>query len=152
MTQPDLTMNPYDEVRAQLGRQKWAVDSRDADALSGIYTRDCTLILKEAGERELARQSGRDKIIGFIKQGWAANTDWKPGSMIHHIGTELIEPAEGGMIRCRSYALYVHLVESGATEIHGYGKYHDLWSLEDGAWRLHLREVHLHGMKLPTRD
>lgn len=150
MTQPDLTMNPYDEVRAQLGRQKWAVDSHDTEALADIYTRDCTLILKAPDGRELGRQSGRETIIRFIKEGWAANTDWTPGSMIHHIGTDLIEPGEGGMIRCRSYALYIHLVEAGGTEIHGYGKYYDLWALEDGHWRLHQREVHLHGMKLPA--
>lgn len=145
-------MSPFDEVRAQLARQKWAIDSHDGTALAKLYCADCTLVIKDAGEREYGRQNGRETILGFIERGWAANSGWRPGSMIHHIGTELVEPADDGKIRCHSYALYVHLVASGATEIHGYGKYHDLWAREDGAWKLYHREVHLFGMTLPDRD
>ncbi len=145
----ELVMSPFEEVRAQLGRQKWAVDSHDADTLRGVYTRHCTLILKHEGKAEIQRVGGGDAIIAHIQRGWAARTDWTPGSMIHHIGTVLIEPAPDGRIRCRSYATYVHVVLSGATEIHGYGKYHDLWAKEDGQWRLAEREVHLFGLTLP---
>jgi hypothetical protein len=144
-----LLMSPFDHVRAQLGRQKWAVDSHNEGALYNIYTRDCTLTLKQDGVDELARVRGRTEIIAMMVKGWKANVDWRPGSMIHHIGTLMIEAAPEGMIRCWSYATYVHLSQTGATEIHGYGKYHDLWAEEDHIWRLHEREVHVFGLKLP---
>ncbi len=147
-----LVMSPFDHVRAQLARQKWAVDTRNEGALYNIYTADCTLILKNDGADEVARVQGRNEIIAHMTGGWQASAaTWRPGSMVHHIGTQLIEPAENGMIRCWSYATYVHVVGSGATEIHGYGKYHDLWALEEGTWRLHEREVHIFGLKIPRR-
>ena len=108
------------------------------------------LILKNQGTDELYRVGGRDAIIAHIASGWAANTTWMPGSMVHHIGTVLIEPAANQMIRCRSYATYVHILSTGQTEIQGYGKYHDYWRVEDGQWRLHEREVHLFGITLPN--
>jgi hypothetical protein len=40
------------------------------------------------------------------------------------------------------------LEENGETRIHGYGKYHDQWRVEDNIWRLGAREVHLFGLKL----
>lgn len=147
-----LVMSPFDHVRAQLARQKWAVDSRNDGALYNLYTSDCTLIVNNEGADEVARVRGRHEIIDYMTSGWKASADtWRPGSMIHHIGTQLLEPAEDGMIRCWSYATYVHLLESGATEIHGYGKYHDLWALEDGLWRLYEREVHVFGLRIPAR-
>jgi hypothetical protein len=147
-----LLMSPFDHVRAQLARQKWAVDTHSEGALYNIYTRDCTLILKQDGKDEVARVRGREAIIAIMAKGWKANLDWRPGSMIHHIGTLLIEPAPEGLIRCWSYATYVHLTAAGATEIHGYGKYHDLWAEEDAMWRLQEREVHIFGLKLGGAD
>lgn len=146
----DIVVGPLDQVRAQLGRQKWAVDSRDLAALDGIYTRDCVLLLKKEGQVEIARVQGKDEIIAFMKRGWDSNPDFKVGDMVHHIGTELIEPTGDGRIRCRTYALYVH-VEQGQTVMHGYGKYHDYWALEGGEWRLAEREVHLFVIELPQR-
>ncbi len=147
-----LVMSPFDHVRAQLARQKWAVDTRDAGALYDLYTADCTLVIKNEGADEVARVRGRQPIIDYMTSGWQASAEtWRPGSMIHQIGTQLIESAENGMIRCWSYATYVHLVASGATEIRGYGKYHDLFTLEDGLWRLHEREVHVFGLRIVPR-
>jgi hypothetical protein len=147
-----LVMSPFDHVRAQLGRQKWAIDSRNEKALWNIYASDVTQILKNDGVEEVARITGRAELIDFVTRGWHANPSPRVGSMIHHIGTVLIEPAENGRIRCWSYANYVHVVESGATELHGYGKYHDLWTFEDDLWRLYEREVHLFGLRMPRRE
>lgn len=146
-----LLMTPFDQVRAQLGRQKWAVDTRNQGALYNIYTRDCLLVLKQDGREEAARVQGRRQIIEFMTRGWAADLHWRPGSMIHHIGTVVLEPAENGRIRCWSYATYVHLAPDGGTELRGYGKYHDLWAEEDGLWRLQEREVHIFGLQLGRR-
>jgi SnoaL-like domain len=140
-----LVMSPFDHVRAQLSRQKWAVDSQNAAALWNIYAANYTLVLKHEGKEETARIVGRDDVIAFQSRGFN-NVTPRVGSMIHHIGTVMVEPAENGMIRCWSYANYVHVVESGATESHGYGKYHDLWTFEEGLWRLLEREVHIFGL------
>lgn len=149
---PDLTMSPFDEVRAQLGSQKWAVDTRDAAALDGIYASDCELVLHNGGPEgstEVARLRGCDAIIAFMVAGWERTAaDWYPGSMVHHVGTPVIEPADGGRISCRSYATYIHLRESGSTEVRGYGKYFDSWALEDGTWRLASRMTHVYGITL----
>jgi hypothetical protein len=140
-------MSPFDEVRAQLARQKWAVDFHDADALPNLYASDCVLIIRNEGVGEAVRVRGRANVIEHMLAGWRANTSWKPGHMIHHIGTQLVEPGEGGSIRCWSYAAYVHLEPSGSTVIHGYGKYFDTWILEDDVWRIAEREVHLFGIR-----
>ena len=38
-------MSPTEQVLAQLGRQKWAVDTRDAQALRGLYTADSAQVI-----------------------------------------------------------------------------------------------------------
>lgn len=149
-TAAGIAVGPLDRVRAQLGRQKWAVDTRDLAALDGIYAADCLLVLKKEGQAEIARVRGKGEIIAFMKRGWDANPDFRVGDMIHHIGTELIEPTMDGRIRCRTYALYVH-VEGGKTVLHGYGKYHDYWVADGDEWRLAEREVHLFGLDIPVR-
>jgi hypothetical protein len=40
-----VTMSPSEQVLAQLGRQKWAIDSRDAEALRGLYTADSAQVI-----------------------------------------------------------------------------------------------------------
>ena len=151
-TSPDLTVTPFDAVRAQLGRQKWAVDTRDEAALHDIYLEDSELVINQGGPQgrsEVMRQRGRDQIIAFMVAGWARTADtWWPGSSIHHIGTQVLEPTGDGRIRCRSYAAYVHIVESGATELHGYGTYDDVWAPEDGTWRLASRNMCIYGRDL----
>jgi hypothetical protein len=151
-TAPDLAISPFEAVRMQLGRQKWAVDSRDEAALRGIYLANCELILSQGGPdgaTEVKRVTGRDAILAHMVAGWAGNAaTWWPGSMVHHIGTQLLEPTDDGRIRCRSYATYVHIVASGATELHGYGKYDDVWGPEGGTWRLARRAVVVHGLSL----
>lgn len=146
-TKHGIEVGPLDLVRAQLGRQKWAVDTRDLAALEGIYTQGCILLIKKEGREQIARIEGKAEIIAFMKRGWDSNPEFKVGDMIHHIGTELIEPTADGRIRCRTYALYIH-VEGGKTVMHGYGKYHDYWTVEDGQWRLAEREVHIYGLDL----
>lgn len=144
-------MTPFDVVRAQLGRQKWAVDTRDEAALYDIYAEDGELVLNTGGPHgtsEVSRVRGRDRIISFMVAGWARTAEsWWPGSMVHHIGTQIIEPTDEGTIRCRSYATYVH-IESGATEVHGYGKYDDIWKPEDATWRLASRNMCVYGLDL----
>jgi SnoaL-like domain len=150
----ELIVTPFDAVRAQLSRQKWAVDTRDAAALPDIYASNCELVLNAGGPQgttEVSRVRGREQIIAFMVAGWARTADsWWPGSMIHHIGTQILEPTGDGGIRCRSYATYVHVLETGATEMHGYGKYDDIWTPEDETWRLASRNMCVYGMNLTT--
>ena len=72
-SQKFFSWRPFDHVRAQLARQKWAVDTRNEGALYNIYTADCTLILKNDGADEVARVQGRNEIIAHMTGGWQAN-------------------------------------------------------------------------------
>ena len=94
-------MSPAEQVLAQLGRQKWAVDTRDAEALRALYTADSEQVVYRGGpegRKELTRLRGRDEIIGAITAGWARTAaTWYPGAMIHLIGSHVIDPlATGG--------------------------------------------------------
>jgi SnoaL-like domain len=141
MTMP---MSPAEQVQAQLARQKWAVDTRDAELLAGLYTADCEQVTYRGGPEgrtEISRSRGRDQIIGGITAGWARSAaTWYPGSMIHQIGSCVTEPAAGGRIRCRSYASFLALDPAGVPVLKGYGTYDDLWVLDEGEWRLAYRE------------
>lgn len=142
-------MSPYEQVQAQLARQKWLVDARDAAALVPLYTADSTQVIYQAGpdgRREIIRNSGRDAIIAGITAGWERSAaTWYPGSMIHQIGSVVTEPADGGQVRCRSYASFLGLEPGGVPVLRGYATYDDLWALEDGQWRLAHRETVMHG-------
>jgi hypothetical protein len=148
-------MSAVEEVLAQLGRQKWAIDSRDADALRALYTAGSAQLIYRggpAGRTEIDRRRGREEIIDAIVAGWerSANT-WYLGAMIHQIGSQVIEPLGEGRIRCRSYASFLGLDPSGAAALMGYGTYDDVWTLDDGEWRLAERETVLYGHEPPRR-
>jgi hypothetical protein len=147
-----IPMSPLEQVRAQLGRQKWVVDTRDAEALKGFYTADSAQVIYQGGpggRREIARSHGRDEIIGGITAGWGRSAaTWYPGAMIHQIGSIVAEPAGDGEIRCRSYASMLALDGAGAPVLKGYSAYDDRWVLDEGEWRLAYRETVMYGYAL----
>jgi hypothetical protein len=149
MTTP---MAPVEQVRAQLARQKWAVDARDAEALKSLYTADSAQVIYRGGpdgRQEIARSQGRDEIIGGITAGWKRTAaSWYPGAMIHQIGSVVAEPAGDEEIRCRSYASMLALDAAGTPVLKGYCTYDDRWVLDAGEWRLAYRETVMYGYAL----
>ena len=144
-----VPMSPAEQVLAQLGRQKWAVDARDAEALRPLYTADSEHVLYRGGPEgrtELARSRGRDEIIAGITAGWARTAaTWYPGATLHLIGSHVIEPLGGGRMRCRSYAAYLGLDPAGTPGVRSYGAYDDIWVPDEGEWRLAYRETVMYG-------
>lgn len=147
-----IPMSPLEQVQAQLARQKWAVDTRDAAALPALYTADSAQVIYQGGpdgRKEIARSHGRDEIIAGIVAGWERTAaTWYPGSLLHQIGSVLAEPAAGGRIRCRSYASILALDAAGAAVLRGYLTYDDIWALDAGEWRLAYRETVMYGYPL----
>jgi hypothetical protein len=144
-----IPMSPVEQVQAQLARQKWAVDLRDAEALADLYTADSAQVIYQGGpdgRKEIARSHGRDEIIAGITAGWERTAAaWYPGALIHQIGSVLTEPAGDGRIRCRSYASFLALDAGGAPLLKGYATYDDTWALDEGEWRLAARETVMYG-------
>jgi hypothetical protein len=142
-------MSPVEQVLAQLARQKWAVDARDVEALTALYTADSAQVIYQAGpggRAEISRARGRDAIIAAITAGWARTAaTWYPGQLLHQIGSVLPEPAPDGQIRCRSYASFLALDDDAVPVLKGYGSYDDRWALDDGQWRLSYRETIMYG-------
>jgi hypothetical protein len=147
-----IPMSPLEQVQAQLARQKWAVDTRDAAALPDLYTTDSAQVIYQGGQdgrREIARSHGRDEIIAGIVAGWERTAaSWYPGSLIHQIGSVLPEPAADGRIRCRCYASILALDAAGTAVLRGYLSYDDIWALDAGEWRLAYRETVMYGYPL----
>lgn len=147
-----IPMSPLEQVQAQLARQKWAVDTRDSEALAGLYTADSAQVIYHGGpdgRREIARSRGRDEIIAGIIVGWERTAaTWYPGALIHQIGSVLAEPAADGRIRCRSYASILALDAAGTAVLRGYLTYDDIWTLDAGEWRLAFRETVMYGYSL----
>ena len=147
-----VPMSPVEQVHAQLARQKWAVDTRDAEALKDLYTADSVQVIYQGGpdgRREIARSRGRDEIIAGIIAGWERTAaTWYPGAMIHQIGSVLTEPAGDDRIRCRSYASILALDAAGAAVLRGYLTYDDIWALDAEEWRLASRETVMYGYPL----
>jgi hypothetical protein len=160
MTEPttgpaaEVTLSPAEQVLAQLGRQKWAVDARDAEALRPLYTPDSEHVLYRGGPEgrtELARSRGRDEIIAGITAGWARTAaTWYPGATLHLIGSHVIEPLGGGRLRCRSYAVYFALDPAGAPGVRSHLAYDDIWVPDEGEWRLASRETVMYGYSPPS--
>ena len=148
-------MSPFEQVQAQLARQKWAVDARDADALRPLYTADSAQVIYAGGpdgRKEIVRNHGRDEILAGITAGWARTAaTWYPGQMLHQIGSVLVEPADGGAIRCRSYCSFLALDPAGTPHLKGYAAYDDRWALEEGEWLLAYRETTMYGYAPPGR-
>jgi hypothetical protein len=147
-----IPVSPLEQVQAQLARQKWAVDTRDAQALAGLYTADSAQVIYQGGpdgRREIARSRGRDEIIAGITAGWKRTAPtWYPGALVHQIGSVLAEPIPDGRIRCRSYASFLALEPAGTPVLQGYAAYDDIWALDAGEWRLAYRETVMYGYAL----
>ena len=146
---PRSPMSPADQVLAQLGRQKWAVDTRDVEALRGLYTAGSEQVIYHdgpQGRKEIARSRSRDEIIAGITASWARSAGtWYPGATIHLIGSHVIDPLDDGRMRCRSYAAFLGLDPAGAPGLKGYGTYEDVWVSDEGQWRLAYRETVMYG-------
>jgi hypothetical protein len=146
---PPSALSPAHRVLAQLGRQKWAVDARDAEALRGLYTAGSEQVIYRGGPQgrtEVSRLHGRDEIIDGITTGWARTAaTWFPGSAIHLIGSHVIDPLDDGRLRCRSYAAYLGLDPAGVAVLKSYAAYDDVWAPDEGEWRLAYRETVLYG-------
>jgi hypothetical protein len=146
---PRSQLSPAEQVLAQLGRQKWAVDARDAEALRGLYTAGSEQVIYRGGPQgrtEIARSHGRDEIIAGITAGWARTAaTWYPGATIHLIGSHVIDPLGEERMRCRSYAAYLGLDAAGAPVLKSYGAYDDVWVCDEGEWRLAYRETVMYG-------
>ena len=146
---PNTPMSPAAQVLSQLGRQKWAVDARDADALRRLYTPGSEQVICQGGPRGrtvINRLRGRDEIIASITAGWARTAStWYPGATIHLIGSHVIDPLDDGRLRCRSYAAYLGLDPAGVPVLKSYAAYDDIWALDVGEWRLAVRETVLYG-------
>jgi hypothetical protein len=146
---PASRMSPADQVLAQLGRQKWAVDTRDAEVLRGLYTVGSEQVIYQDGPRgrtEIARSHGREEIIAGITASWARSAGtWYPGATIHLIGSHVIDPLDDGRMRCRSYAAFLGLDPAGAPGLKGYGTYEDVWVSDEDQWRLAYRETVMYG-------
>jgi len=144
-----VPMSPVEQVVAQLGRQKLAVDTRDAALLTSLYTADCEQVTYRGGpegRKEIARSRGREETVGVILAGWERSAaTWYPGSLLHQIGTVVTEPAGQDRIRCQSYASFLALDEAGVPSLKGYGTYDDIWVLDAGEWRLAYRETVMYG-------
>ncbi len=144
-----IELSPAEQVLAQLGRQKWAVDARDAEALRPLYTADSGQVIFRGGPGgpvQIDERRGRDAIIAAIVAGWERTADsWYPGAMIHQIGSQVIEPLTDTRMRCRSYASFLGTEVSGRFALMGYGTYDDVWALDEGDWRLAERETTLFG-------
>ena len=54
-----IAMSPVEQVLAQLGRQKWAVDTRDAAALKSLYTADSAQVIYQGGPDGAGRSPDR---------------------------------------------------------------------------------------------
>jgi hypothetical protein len=148
---PASPMSPAEQVLAQLGRQKWAVDARDAEALRGIYTAGSEQVVYHGGAQgrtEVSRSRGRDEIIANITAGWDRTAaTWYPGATIHLIGSHVIDPLDDGRLRCRSYAAYLGLDPAGVPVLKSYAAYDDIWAPDEGEWRLAARATVLHGQR-----
>ena len=78
----EVTLSPAEQVLAQLGRQKWAVDARDAEALRPLYTADSEHVLYRGGPEgrtELARSRGREEIIALSVKSIQQAREYTPG-------------------------------------------------------------------------
>jgi hypothetical protein len=149
-------MSPAEQVMARLGLQKWAIDTRDAQALRDLYTADSAQVVYQGGpdgRKEIARSHNREEIIGVIAAGWARTAaTWYPGAMIHQIGSVAIETEAAGRMRCRSYASVLALDPAGVPFVKGYASYDDIWVLDEGEWRLANRETVMYGYPLHATE
>jgi hypothetical protein len=124
-------------ARALIARQKFCTDDRDLAGVGECWARDGRLELRVNGGEPVA-VTGREAILDFVAKGWARPSDHPH---VHLITTlEIIDRDDGGL-GAESYCAY--LSTTAPFHIEGYGRYSDVLTFEEGAWRLLSRSVRI---------
>jgi ketosteroid isomerase-like protein len=119
-----------DEISRLIARYGPAVDDHDFDTLAELYTSDA--VFDSPGGRMI----GRDRVMDYYRERAGAY-----GATYHYPHSQEIYldgPADGRGVICA----HAELAIDGDTHIVAV-RYHDIYRRELGAWRFHIRDVHL---------
>jgi len=130
-------LKAIDEIRQLKSRYFRFVDTKDWQQLAMVFCRDAIFDTRQASglastaddENYVAR--GRDAIVAYISQSLQGSSSVHHGHG-HEVHIDSADEAHG-------IVAMEDLVKWEAprrASLHGYGHYHELYRVEDGAWRL----------------
>ncbi|MFG1607949.1 nuclear transport factor 2 family protein [Actinoplanes sp. NPDC049265] len=87
------------DLRQVVATYAHALDELDVPGLEAILTEDTTWTFTMPGPRVLGPVTGRAAVLGFVRDGHAAQT----GKVRHHLGNVMVKTAEADTAEVRAY-------------------------------------------------
>jgi hypothetical protein len=126
-----LRPTPFEMVRNMIVEQKWAVDDRDAQALQRFYARDVVLSISVNGGDPITIE-GRDAVMAMTIATWKGG---ETAPHIHFLAAPSLQVIDDERIAAEYYCSYLSRDPANVGMV-GYGRYRDLFILEEGSWRI----------------
>ena len=129
------TLQEHAAVLALLAAVKYAKDDEDEARFAACWSKDARLEI-ETNARAGLLVEGRDAIIDFYRQVWAADGHGRGNSRETHIAEHPdVTSIDDGRLLARHASSFFY-AQDGEILIKGFGTFRDIIALEDGAWRI----------------
>ncbi len=126
------------EIHELLARSAYALDERDMDMLQETFAANAELLLRIAGAGEDVAFTGRDNIMGLMRDAAATQTDKRR----HVVSNLFFEVAANDRAEVISN-ITITSVENGQVRLVTTGLYRDRVVLEQSEWRIARRIIEL---------
>lgn len=108
-----------------------ALDELDAPALEAVLTDDTTWTFTMPGRGTLGPVTGRAAVLGFVRDGHAAQT----GKVRHHLGNVVVTASDAATAEVRAYLLQTRNTGEGVQML-STGVYTFGLRRSGGGWRI----------------
>ena len=135
---PTDTLAAVEEIKGLKARYFRSIDTKDWDGLREVFTTDASLDMSDE-----ARRRGADPATG-VTVGAAAIVERMRRALadvttVHHGHTPeiaVVSATEATGVWAMEDKLWWHDPSAPLASLHGYGHYHEAYTLVDGGWRI----------------
>lgn len=130
-----ISPQDYTAALALLAAVKYTKDDEDKERFLSCWSKNARLEIESNGQTA-AQVKGRDAILEFYQQVWAAGGHGKGSARETHIAEypDVIPVADGRLLARHNSSFFY--ADQGDILVRGFGTFRDLLTFEDGAWRI----------------
>ena len=133
-------------IAEQIARYSYAVDSRDLDTLTGLFTEDCLFELYQPGQAEPARVETREGIRNFSVEMNKQSPGVKTG---HHQSGLLFMELTANSAKTRVMILVTRQgADDASPQTVVSGVYYDDWRKTKNGWLIKTRTLRMEALPL----
>lgn len=130
-----VSADQYAQISNVLGRYAWTYDMDRLDLLGECFARDAIVEFGDTGFK-----SGREAVVAELSR---RREKYRPsGDIPWHVITNIfVQPEMEKSARVQSWYSFGTMTRGSPMTLDKFGRYEDVFMLEDGVWRIARRRV-----------